>query len=407
MRDMDKRKVLLQINVCAVVKSTGRLTEQIGHLAIMYGFESYIAYGLESRNSESHLIKIGRKYSQFRHRILNRYFDGKGRGSYFATKKFIKELERINPDIIQMHNIHGNYLNIKLLFEYFAKSDRIVVWSMHDCWSITGHCSHFDLVRCEKWQTKCFNCPQKKPFSLDRSKSNYKFKKNLFGQVLRLFIVPTSKYLADVKKYSYLKSVPELLIYNGIDLEVFRPIDSELRLKYNLKDCFVMIGVATDWSPAKGLNDYIELAKRLDDEYKIIMVGVSPAVKTLLPNCIIAIERTDSQNELAQLYSMSDVVLNLSYQEAFGLTTVEGLACGTPTISYDRTACPELVKEDTGIVVEAGNIVRLIAAINTVKKNGKESYSKACRDWAVSDFNMMDRFKDYIDLYNDLLKEKG
>ena len=402
-------KKLLQINSVVNSGSTGRIAEEIGQTAIAAGWESYIAYGRNDGQSESHLIHIGNDRDIKLHGLQTRLLDRHGLGSKGATIDFIKKLEYIKPDIIHLHNIHGYYINIEILFNYLIKVEIPVVWTFHDCWPITGHCSHFTYVGCDKWKTQCFECPQKRGYPasyfIDRSKKNYILKKELFNSLSNLTLVPVSQWLSGVLKESFLQNYPIRVINNGINTEVFKPsLSSDFRNKYGLEDKFIMIGVATSWGERKGLKDYIELSKILESEFQIVLVGLNKKQIEQLPNNILGIERTDNVGELADIYSSADLVLNLSYEETFGLTTVEGFVCGTPGIVYNATASPELIDVSTGIVVEQGNINKLTEAIYSIKKKGKEYYSEACVNRAYRLYKKEDRYKEYIDLYESLLK---
>jgi putative colanic acid biosynthesis glycosyltransferase len=402
-------KKLLQINSVVNSGSTGRIAEEIGQMAINVDWVSYIAYGRNDGQSESHLIHIGNDRDIKLHGLQTRLLDRHGLGSKGATIDFIKKLEDIKPDIIHLHNIHGYYINIEILFNYLIKVEIPVVWTFHDCWPITGHCSHFSYVGCEKWKSQCFECPQKRGYPasyfIDRSKKNYILKKELFNSLSNLTLVPVSQWLSGVLKESFLQNYPIRVINNGINTEVFKPsLSSDFRNKYGLEDKFIMIGVATSWGERKGLKDYIELSKILESEFQIVLVGLNKKQIEQLPNNILGIERTDNVGELADIYSSADLVLNLSYEETFGLTTVEGFACGTPGIVYNATASPELIDVSTGIVVEQGNINKLTEAIYSIKKKGKEYYSEACVNRAYRLYKKEDRYKEYIDLYESLLK---
>jgi hypothetical protein len=117
------------------------------------------------------------------HLTKTRIFDTHGFGSKITTKSFINELEKLNPDVIHLHNIHGYYLHIELLFEYLKKSNKPVVWTLHDCWSFTGHCAYFEYDGCEKWKLGCNSCPQKNSYPsslvIDNSHGNYLKKKDI------------------------------------------------------------------------------------------------------------------------------------------------------------------------------------------------------------------------------------
>jgi putative colanic acid biosynthesis glycosyltransferase len=402
-------KTLLQINSVVNYKSTGRIVEEIGQTAIASGWESYIAYGRNERPSSSNLIKIGTDKDVKLHGLQTRLFDRHGLSSRKATSDFIKQIDNIKPDIVHLHNIHGYYINIEVLFHYLKNANVPVVWTFHDCWPITGHCSYFSYVGCEKWKSQCFECPQKSGYPasyfIDSSKKNYILKKELFNSLPNLTLVPVSQWLSGVLKESFLQNYPIRVINNGINTEVFKPsLSSDFRNKYGLEDKFIMIGVATSWGERKGLKDYIELSKILESEFQIVLVGLNKKQIEQLPNNILGIERTDNVGELADIYSSADLVLNLSYEETFGLTTVEGFACGTPGIVYNATASPELIDVSTGIVVEQGNINKLVDAIYSIKKKGKEYYSEACVNRAYRLYKKEDRYKEYIDLYESLLK---
>lgn len=297
---------------------------------------------------------------------------------------------------------------MEVLFLYLKKVNIPVIWTFHDCWPITGHCSHFTFVGCEKWKTQCYNCPQKTGYPasylIDRSKKNFILKKELFNSLFNLTLVPVSQWLSGILKESFLQNYPIKVINNGVNTEVFRPSEvSDFRNKHGLIDKSILIGVASVWTLKKGLNDFIELSKLLDSGYKIVLVGLTKKQIEQLPENILGIERTENVEELADIYSSADIVLNLSYEETFGLTTVEGFACGTPGIVYNATASPELIDVSTGIVVEQGNINKLTEAIYSIKKKGKEYYSEACVNRAYRLYKKEDRYREYIDLYEELI----
>ena len=403
---------LLQINSALNKGSTGRIAEQIGVLAMQQGWNVYIAHGARYTNSSKlNTIQVVTKTEEKLHAVESMLFDSHGLSSKNATKKLVEKIKEIKPDIIHLHNIHGYYLNYKVLFQYLSTIDTPVIWTLHDCWTMTGHCAHFDAAGCNKWKTQCNNCQLKgeypKSILLDRSTRNYNLKKRLFTSLKNATIVPVSQWLGNIVKESYLGKYNIKVINNGVDINIFKPTDSkELRDRLNIGDKKVLLGVATAWSEKKGLNDYLKLSEQLSSEYQIILVGTTENIRKTLPKAIIAIDKTDSQKELAAYYSMAEIVLNISYEETFGLSTVEGFACSTPSIVYNRTASPELIDEKVGITLnKAGDINSIINAIETICSKGKEHYAAACRERAVSLYNKNDRFNEYIELYNSLLKK--
>lgn len=402
------KKTVLQINSVVNWGSTGRIAEGIGEAAMKRGWESYIAYGRESGKSASRLIDMGSRPGFARHALITRLFDMHGLGSGIATKKLIREIERIQPDIIHLHNIHGYYINYRILFEYLSGSDIPLVWTLHDCWPFTGHCSHFSYAGCDKWRTGCRACPQRgeypASFFLDGSVRNYRLKRESFNSVPYITFVAVSEWLQGMAGASFLGGHGHTVIANGVDTSVFRPSnDPGLKSRYGLEDKFVLLGAATSWSRRKGLQDYCSLREKLSGEYAILLVGLDEGQLKSLPEGIKGISRIRNMGEMAELYSMADIVLNLSYEETFGMTTAEGFACGTPGIVYDATASPELLTEDVGVVVEAGNIGQLVNAVKEIEQKGKAHYAKVCRRRAIELYDKNVNFEKYVNLYEELL----
>lgn len=398
-------KKLLQINATANWGSTGRIAEQINLLAMEHGWDCYIAYGRNCNPSRSKLIRVGGKLNPYIHFAKQYLLDSEGLNSNYATKQLIKKIQTMNPDIIHLHNIHDHWLNYRILFEYLNNTNIKIVWTFHDCWAFTGGCAHFTSLKCNKWQEECKNCPMKK--CVDNSQNNFKLKRDIFTSNPNLTIVPVSKWLEKNIKNSFFNKNRIIHISNGVDIDAFHPIDIKKKVikSYKIDDKFLLVGLATAWSVQKGLNDYIELAEHLNEDYVVMLVGLKKNQVPILPKNVIAIERISDIKELVELYSTADIVLNLSYQETFGLTTIEGFACGTPGIVYNKTASPELIEGDIGYVVEAGNIEQLLSAIEVIKNKGKEYYSNNCRQRAVEFYDKNKCFEKYINLYNELLNE--
>ncbi len=400
---------LLQINTVINSGSTGHIAEELGNLVMEKGWVSYIAYGRNPRPSNSIPIKIGTKFDVYLHVLLTRVFDRHGYGSFLATKKLIKQIEKIKPDIIHLHNIHGYYLNIKLLFTYLKTLDTPIIWTLHDCWSFTGHCSHYTAVGCSKWKTGCFSCPQCRQYPksfYDNSKNNYKVKKSLFSGVKDLTIITPSNWLAEEVRKSYLSAYPVKVIHNGIDLNIFKPIEKSKKNIYNKNEKKIILGVASVWNERKGFQDFVELSKMLLDDEEIILVGLSEKQIASLPKKyhIRGICRTENQSQLAELYSDATVFVNPTYEDTFPTTNIESIACGTPVITYKTGGSPEIIDENTGFVVAPHDLNELRNCIDKIEYKEKGTFSIACRRRAENCFMNLDNFRKYIDLYISLTK---
>jgi glycosyltransferase involved in cell wall biosynthesis len=406
---------VIQINLVANLWSTGKIAADIGEAVIAEGGESHLAYGLEYKDCNSKLIQITK--NEFRWKIhyylFSTILDLPGWGSWFETKMLIRKIKKIKPDIIHLHHIYWAILNINVLFHYLKEANIPVIWTFHDCWAFTGGCSHFTSLNCDKWKTQCHNCPRfikksKVNNIIDNSRFNYNHKKRIFNNIPNMTITTVSEWLESLVKESYLSSNQIKVIYNGINTDVFYPRkDTEsIRKKYGIKKGFVILGVASNWGKLKGLFDFMKLRKILTKDYSIILIGLTEAQVESLPEGIIGIERTSDQNELAALYSIADVVLSLSSEETFGLTPIEGFACGTPAIVYNNTSLPELITSEVGLVAETGNVEQVKLAILEIKRKGKAEYTFACRQHALNLYKREDMARNYLNLYKELLQNE-
>lgn len=397
--------VLLQINVDATNGSNGGVVFGINDLVVNKGWDSYIAYGRNSiERDNAKIIPIGDKWNVYWHGIESRLFDNHGLSSRIATKCFLKVVDELKPDIVHLHNIHGYFVNYRLLFEYLSDNNIPTVWTLHDCWGFTGHCAHFVSAKCDKWKTECRNCPLKnhypKSMLFDNCTKNFRLKKHLFARNTNLHIVTVSNWLEGLAKQSLFKDCDIRVIHNGIDLEQFKPYEDEP------SDKFIVMGVAATWSEGKGLNDYIKLSEILDDRFVIVLVGVTDEIRKKLPQRIIGVKKTDSIEQLAKYYSHADVVTSLSYAESLGMTPIEGMACGTPAIVYDNTAQPELINNECGKIVPTGDIYGVYKAILEITNKGRSHYSEICRNLVKMKYDMNDRYSDYLSLYEEILNKK-
>lgn len=398
---------VLQITSSANAGSHSRIADEIGEILIEGGHESYIAYGRNANKSKSTLIKIGNKVDLNLHLIKTRLFDLHGFGSKNATKLFIKEVVKINPDIIHLHNLHGYYLNVEVLFKYLKDTKKPVVWTFHDCWPFTGHCSYFDSVNCLKWKAGCDNCPiihcYPKSWFFDNSRKNYRNKKELFNGLRNLVVVSPSEWLASHLRNSFFSDYEIRVINNWVDLKKFRPINNdEIRTKYNLDKKYVL-GVASIWSKRKGLDDFIKLRKILDLKIEIVLVGLSPEQIESLPADIRGISRTKNNEELASIYTMAEALINPTHIDNFPTVNLEALACGTPVVTYNTGGSPESVNAFTGFIVEKGDIPGLLSSVSKILEKGKAYYLPYCIGKAKESFGKNHQVNGYVNIYQSLL----
>tara|TARA_B110001450_G_scaffold1005_1_gene1168 strand:+ start:650 stop:1834 length:1185 start_codon:yes stop_codon:yes gene_type:complete len=391
---------VLQINTVVNSGSTGRIAEDIGKALISKGHESYIAFGRGNQKSASKLIKIGSKLDFYLHVVRSLFTDRHGFGSKRATRKFLKQIDVINPDAIGLHNIHGYYLNVDILFKYIKDKNIPVLWTFHDCWPFTGHCSY--NTDCDN----CKNCQRKYPTSvfLNQTTRNSKDKKLIFNQVKKLQIITPSVWLKGLVHQSFLK-YPVQCINNGVDLNQFQPSENYKKLKEKLllQNKKIILGVASTWDKRKGLADFIQLASLLDASYQIILIGLTNKQIQGLPENIMGIQRTESITELANYYSMADVYVNPTTKDNFPTTNIEALASGTPVITYNTGGSPEAIDKDTGMVVEKGDIKGVWNAIQRLALEPQDHYTKVCRTRAEQFFHKEDRYLDYLKLYERLI----
>lgn len=401
---------IAQINMVST-SSTGKIMLQIARCGRERGHETYTfsVPGFSIRHPEKLVEHPGHEYvgTPFEHAV--HYVLGKytGRNGYFSqatTWQLVRRLKEIKPDIIHLHNIHNWSLNFPMLFRYIKESGAKVVWTLHDCWTFTGQCPYFDMAGCEKWKTGCHDCPQCDVYPetrLDRSRQMYRKKQEWFLGIRDLVLVTPSNWLADLTAQSYMGCYPIKVIHNGIDLSVFANTDSDFRKKYHCEDKFILLGVAFGWGRRKGLDVFIELAKRLDSRFQIVLVGTSEAVDAQLPENIISIHTTQNQRELAEIYSAADCFLNPTREDNFPTVNLEALACGTPVITFRTGGSPECIDDTCGCVVEKDDIDALEREVRRVAEVSPYR-AESCRARAEQ-FDMYDRFAEYVALYEEIM----
>lgn len=406
-------KKLLQINpVLRTNTSTGRIMQEIGELAIQNGWESYIAYSYGRdgvKPCRSKQIPVGNKWDVALHGVVTRLFDAHGLMSQVATQKLVDQIQKIKPDVIHIHNIHGYFLNYQILFDFLSQNDIPVIWTVHDCWLYTGHCYSYTFIGCNKWQTGCGHCPQQRKFPAswltDRSRQNFIDKKEAFTSVPtdRLTIVPVSEWIKGEMKKSFFKDYPFQVIHNGINTEVFKLSETEeVKSKYGLKGKHILLGVAALWHPEKGVADFLQLASMLHEDEVIVMIGVDEKLQKRLPHNVVGIKRTENIRQMAELYSAATAFVNPTWQDNYPTVNLEAIACGTPVVTYRTGGSVEAVTPETGFIVERGDVDGLLQAVRIIEQRGKASYIEPCRNYALAHFKKEDRYADYIRLYNKL-----
>ena len=383
--------------------STGNIMLGIAKEAENAGHETLVCY-LKSRENERKTVEnkllIGSRFSRNLHRVLAKWTGFEGCFSLFSTWRFLRKLDAWNPDVLHLHNLHSWYIHLGLLFRWIKKRNIKVVWTLHDCWSLTGHCPYFDIVKCDKWKTGCHHCSQYKKYpdsKIDNARYMYYFKKKWFAGVKDMTLITPSNWLAGLVKKSFLNEYPIKVIHNGIDLTVFQPIESNLREELKLQDKFVILGCADSWGERKGLDVVIELSQRLGDGYQVVLVGTNAEIDKELPSEIISVHRTRNQEELAKYYTMADVFANPTREEVLGLVNIEALACGTPVVTFASGGSPECVDKSCGIVVPCDDADAMEKEIRYVCE-GKVFTQDACRKRAEM-FDKNDKFQECVMLY--------
>ena len=387
---------VVQINTTCGIGSTGKICVGISRGMTADNVENYILCSRTNGDvpgvscSDSRYIKLQALCA----RVLGNY----GFNSKHATKKMIAHLERIQPDIVHLHNIHGHDCDLELLFSWFHRKNTKLIWTFHDCWAFTAYCPHFTMVKCDQWKTQCSRCLQRRSYSwfFDGSRELYDKKRALFTGV-DLTVVTPSWWLADLVKQSFLKDCPVHIIHNGIDLAIFQPTPSAFREKYDLENRQVILGVAFDWDARKGLDVFLGLAKRLPTHYRVVLVGTNPKVDKLLPPNIISVHRTQNQRELAEIYSAADLFVNPTREENYPTVNMEAIACGTPVLTFRTGGSPEILDETCGSVVPCDDVAALereIIRICTDKPYSKEACLRKARE-----FDQNQRVKEYLKLY--------
>lgn len=401
-------KVLFINSVCGQ-GSTGRIVVGLLNMLRQNGDDGKIFFGVGEAVGvrEEDAVKINSKFGYVVHNLLAKITDHTGLYSSRQTHKLIEFIKDYKPDIIHIHNLHGYYINYKILFEFLKESNIPVVWTLHDCWSFTGHCAHFVSESCTQWQTECKSCNAMRGYPVCYTGGdvnfNYHTKKESFTSVKNLYITTPSNWLADNVRKSFLSKYPIYTINNGIDTSIFKPTKSDIRERLGLSDKKIVLGVSGVWSDAKGLSDIYELSRMLDSSYKVVIVGLNGEQLRNIPKdvSVCAISRTSSQQELAGIYSEADVFVNPTYEDTFPTVNLEALACGTYVVTYDTCGCPETLLNGFGTVVNTGDIKTMFIQVVSCCKNNIEQKSNI--DYNNNVFSNALSYKRYTELYKEIL----
>lgn len=393
---------VLQINSVCGIGSTGKIVTDLYDVLKKNGHDSCIAFGRGTSTENYKTIKIGKKLDNYLHVLKTRILDLHGFGSSKATKKLIEQINEYQPDIIQLHNLHGYYVNIEILFSYLATLNVPIVWLLHDQWPISGHSAYLEEKmgnenREREKKSKKGNYP--KTWFIDNSRNNLKRKREILTKIRNMTIITPSEWLANSVKNTFLGQYDVKVINNGIDLSEFKPTESEFREQYALNKKIVLLGVASVWEERKGLNYFNKLAEKLDSNYQIVLIGINKKIEKKVNSKIICISKTASRKELAAIYTTADIFLNPTIEDNFPTTNIEALACGTPVITFNTGGSAESLNSTTGISIQKYDLNALYEAIISF------DYNKYNRNECIKRAKKFDKesiYTEYLKLYETL-----
>lgn len=402
---------VLQINVTCGHGSTGVIAVEIAQRLEAKGHETYIAYG-QGDSTYPNSYKVGSVIENKFHALwYTRILGKEGYGTIRGTKKFLKWIDEIRPDVIQIHNLHSNFLNYPIFFNYVKKKNIPVVYSIFDCWPFTGKCTHFTEKNCIKWINGCDKCPQLESgpvtWFFDRTKFLYHKKRQWLGDIPKLEIIVCSNWLKGEVKKSFLSSYPIHMVYNWIDTSKFSENhDDGIFERYGLdRTKKILVSVSAFWDDlTTRFTDALRLAEILPSQYQLVTIG-KKVTKSALKGNMVHIEYVNGVDELSKLYSSAIAFVGFSVEDTFGKVFAESMLCGTPAIVFDATACPEVVG-DTGYAVRPHDVNAILDKVIEVDKNGREFYSQRCKDRVKKTFGFEVNVDKYIDIYEAISKKQ-
>lgn len=397
---------VLQINATYASGSTGTIVQDLQQCCHNNGIDCYVAY------AQSHLpssqiqngYKIGNIFSNKLHALLARVNGQQAYFSYFPTMALLRYIRQLKPDVIHLHNLHSNYINLNMLLRFLARHNIATVVTLHDCWFYTGGCFHYTNVHCNKWQSKCGNCPKKRQdtpaYLFDLSSKILKDRYKYFSAIQNLTIVGVSEWITKECQKSVFKGKHCITIYNGIDTDVFKPTPSNLREEYGLKDKFVILGPASKWLDSVNKEVLQTVTENLDTDTVLLLFGCNQNIPNLPPN-VKTIGFTRNKKELAIIYSMADVFVNCTREESLSCINLEAQACGTPVITFSNTGVSETVDGINSIRVANGNGEALSIALEERRKRSLISKDKLLK-WVDEKFEEKVTYRKYIHLYQQI-----
>lgn len=396
--------MIYQINTSEGIGSTGRIVDSLALLSKENGYSCTIVCG-EHLHEASDILCTQKKYHYYFENFMSRVRGNEGFGAKEITHHVIEKFEVDKPRLIHIHNLHGHYINSKMIFDYIKQNDIPVVWTLHDTWAFTGKCPNYNAVGCDKWKSGCYNCPQLKAYPVayvDNSSKMWKEKKKCFTGVKNMVIVTPSNWLKNDAENSFLSEYPIKVIPNGIDLNVFSEKTSEFRKKYKIENRFVILAVSFAWGYRKGLDVIVDLAKKIDNNMVIVVVGTTPEIDRILPSNVISIHKTNNQAELAEIYSTADVFINPTREDNFPTVNLEALACGTPVVTFNTGGSPECLDVTCGAVTKENTACSMYEIIKNIAE--KRPYSKERCRMRAEQYEASNQFRKYIALYEEIIR---
>ena len=391
---------VLQINAVYGKYSTGIIVKDIEDVLIRNDDTPFVAY--QSANGQPVCgYKIGSNLSWKLHALYTRIFGKQAYASTRATKKFLRWVDIIKPDVVHLHNVHSNFINLNMLLDYLSKNDVATVITLHDCWYFTGKCSHYVLSGCDKWQAECGKCPalkkEVKSLFFDQTSKVLKDKTSHLNSISNLTIVGCSKWIANEVKKSLVKPKNIEVVRNGIDTSIFYPHESDIKERIGVKkDSFMMLGFADKWCYDKNLDTVKSICDTFKDD-AIVIAGCNEKHKNFLSqfNNVVCLPYVSDRNFMADLFSSADVFVNLTHADTLPTVNMESICSGTPVVTFDACGSPELVDKDSGFVVKKGDTEGVLSAIEKIKTCGFNIDIESKK----TKFDKQTCYKKYLEIY--------